>query len=281
MDLMQPLKKAIRIFRSQIYVLRGRQPWRYGYTDYKGKQIALALANPDLLSTFKNNQSLPLQYSQRLDERLVEFPWIITHLPSTAGRVLDAGSTINFDYILNQSVWQKQDITIMTLAPEDKSFWQKRISYVYGDLRNVPFRENWFDTITCISTLEHVGMNNDIYTADATFHEADTTSHLTVIDEFKRILKPGGKLYLTVPYGIFKLCGFQQVFNADMIQAIKTRFGGKTVQETYFRYSADGWQMASATECDQSDYFDIHVTKQYAADYAAAARAVACLILEK
>lgn len=275
------LVHCVRWFRRLLYRLRGRKPWQYGYSDYKNQQIAAVLVNTAVMNRFQHDQPLPAHYSQRLDERLVEFPWLISHLPATPGRLLDAGSTINFDYILDQPVWKHHDVNIMTLAPEPISFWQRRISYVYGDLRQVPFRDDWFNTITCISTLEHVGMNNAIYTSDTHFQEADTQSHLEVIAECRRILKPGGKLYLTVPYGIFKLCGFQQVFNAAMIQAVKAKFGGQVVTETYFRYTADGWQRSTAADCANSDYFDINVTKQYDADYAAAARAVACLILKK
>lgn len=263
------------------YLLRGRKPWTVGYSLYKERQIAAALGDSALMEKFAKDQPLPQHHAVRLDERLVEFPWLISRLPAAPGKLLDAGSTINHPFIIEEKVLANKDITIMTLAPEDKSFWQKRISYVYGDLRNVAFRDNWFDTVTCISTLEHVGMNNAIYTDDRTYHEADTVSHLQVIDELKRVLTPGGRLYLTVPYGIFKLCGFQQVFNAAMVQAVKDRFNGKVISETYFRYTIDGWQVAAASDCDNSDYFDINVTKQYGSDYAAAARAVACLIIEK
>lgn len=263
------------------YILRGRKPWTLGYSLYKEHQIAAALRDSVLMEKFAKGQPLPDHYAVRLDERLVEFPWVISQLATAPGKLLDAGSTINHPFIIEEKVLAKKDITIMTLAPEDKSFWQKRISYVYGDLRNVAFRDNWFDIVTCISTLEHVGMNNAIYTDDRAYHEADTASHLQVIDELKRVLKPGGRFYLTVPYGIFKLCGFQQVFNAKMLQAVKDRFNGQVVSEKYFRYTANGWQVATAGECDRSDYFDINVTKQYDSDYAAAARAVACLIIEK
>lgn len=282
MNFLNLIRQSIRFLRRSSYRLHGRKPWSYGYIDYKNDQIARVLANHALMNLFRYGQQLPHKYGQRLDERLVEFPWLITHLPaSPRQRILDAGSTINFDYIINQHVWAKHDMMIMTLAPESVSFWQKRISYVYGDLRQTPFRDDWFDIITCISTLEHVGMNNEMYTSDATYHEADTKSHLQVIAEFQRILKKGGRLYLTVPYGIFKLCGFQQVFNAVMIQAIKTTFGGNVIAETYFRYTDDGWQLSNATDCANCDYFDINTTKQYESDFAAAARAVACLILEK
>ncbi|MFA6475017.1 MAG: methyltransferase domain-containing protein [Patescibacteria group bacterium] len=264
-----------------LYLLRGRKPWTLGYVPYKEEKIATALADVTLLDRFVNRQPLPPEFAQRLDERLVEFPWLMSSLPKESGKLLDAGSTINHSYIINQTVLQNKDITIMTLAPEDKSFWQKRISYIYGDLRNAPLRDNWFDSVTCISTLEHVGMDNSIYTADKQYHQSDTTSHLKVIAELQRMLKPGGRLYLTVPYGLFKVMGFQQVFNAEMVQNVIKQFGGKVIEETYFKYTVDGWQLAQAADCASMDYFDIHVTKQYDADYAAAARAVACLILEK
>ncbi|EKD76129.1 MAG: hypothetical protein ACD_43C00217G0006 [uncultured bacterium] len=265
------------------YLLRGRKPWTPGYLPYRAQQITATLQNPALMKLFANVNHLPEKYALNLDERLVEFPWILSQLPTTPGNLLDAGSTINHPFIINEPVFANKDVTIMTLAPEDKSFWQKRISYVYGDLRNVPFRSDWFDSITCISTLEHVGMNNDVYTTDVTYHEADTKSHLEVISEFTRILKKGGRLYLTLPYGIFKLCGFQQVFNAEMVQAVKARFAGKLITETYYRYTTAGWQLATAADCANCDYFNINATKEksYESDYAAAARAVVCLILEK
>lgn len=52
---------------------------------------------------------------------------------------------------------------------------------IIADARNLPFRENNFNTAISISTLEHI-KNNDI-----------------VFKEVFKILKPGGKFYLTVP----------------------------------------------------------------------------------
>ena len=38
-------------------------------------------------------------------------------------------------------------------------------------------------------------------------------------------------------------------------------------------------QLSGAAECSTCTHFDIHMTRQYDEDYAAAARAVACLVL--
>jgi ubiquinone/menaquinone biosynthesis C-methylase UbiE len=45
---------------------------------------------------------------------------------------------------------------------------QNNISYVYGDLRNTILKDQCFDEIVCISTLEHIGMDNTmLYTKDS------------------------------------------------------------------------------------------------------------------
>ena len=97
-----------------------------------------------------------------IDERIVEIPWVINELKKNQGVLLDAGSTLNFDYILKELTHLKK-IFITTLYPEKLSFNELNISYTYENLSNLSFKDNYFDTITCISTLEHIGFNNEIY----------------------------------------------------------------------------------------------------------------------
>ncbi len=266
---------------SQAFAQQQRLPWQPGYSEYKAESIAASLADTTLMRAFSQVAQLPVTYGQKLDERIVEFPWVLSHLPTAAATCLDAGSTLNHDFILNQPVFKNKDLSIMTLVPEGEAWWDRKISYVWGDLRANPFRSDWFDIVTCISTLEHVGMDNSIYTENATYHEKDFKSHLDVVKEFYRILKPGGKLLLTVPYGKFQDCGFQQVFNADMLQRVLDAFGGQVVEKTFYQYSTTGWQLSDQAACAECEYYNIHTAKGYDADQAAAARAVACLVLQK
>ncbi|MBI4407878.1 MAG: methyltransferase domain-containing protein [Candidatus Kerfeldbacteria bacterium] len=255
-------------------------PWQSGYSEYKAESISQSLADQSIMRRFQPVGELPAGYGIKIDERIVEFPWVVAHLPAEPIRCLDAGSTLNHDFILDRPVFANKDLTIMTLVPEGEAWWDRKIAYVWGDLRTSPFATNWFDAITCISTLEHVGMDNSIYTDNPTYQEKDFASHLDVIKEFQRILKPGGKLLLTVPYGKFQDCGFQQVFNADMLQRVIDIFGGKVVEKTFYQYSPNGWQLSDQAACAQCEYYDIHTAQGYDADQAAAARAVACLVLQ-
>ena len=104
---------------------------------------------------------------------------------------------------------------ICTLAPERECFWRRGVSYMFEDLRCLPYRDNWFDCIACISTIEHVGMDNtQLYTADSARRENRPEDALRAMREMRRVLKPGGTLFLTAPYGRAASHGWLQVFDA-------------------------------------------------------------------
>ena len=57
------------------------------------------------------------------------------------------------------------------LAPEANCFWQKGICYLFHDLRDIPTRDAYYDTIACLSALEHVGRNNTGFTPNQAHNE--------------------------------------------------------------------------------------------------------------
>ena len=73
---------------------------------------------------------------------------------------------------------------------------------MYEDLRASCFRNDYFDRIVSLSTLEHIGMDNTfLYTPDESKRENAPSSYLHAIRELRRILKDGGHLYISVPFG--------------------------------------------------------------------------------
>jgi len=266
--------------RMRKYVKSARNPWTAGYKEYKKKVLCDILADQKMLERFLVGQALPAEYGFRVDERVVEYPWVLSRLQPAERYLLDAGSALNFQHILDVPVLQSRTIVIYNLAPEGV-VKRSNISYIYGDMRNSILRTECFDEIVCISTLEHVGMNNSsLYSKDSRFNEFRPDDYQCVVSEFKRLLKPGGRLFITVPYGRYENHGWLQQFDDKMIRTVVEVFEGSNSDVAYFRYHADGWQIADAGQCADCCYFDIHKSN-YEPDYAAAARAVACLEMVK
>lgn len=227
-------------------------------------------------------RALPAGYGRWLDERIVEYPWLFAHLPDGPGKLLDAGSALNFDYMLREPKLRQKQLTIMTLAPEDECFWKLGVSYVFGDLRNLCFREGHFDYIVSISTVEHIGLDNTLlYTQDPEKRETNTGSYRAALQELRRVLRPGGKLYLTVPFGRHDVRKWLQVFDAQMVEEMVAAFRPASHSIDYFLYdSRTGWELSSAQRASNARYFDFRQDQPWEG-HPVAAEAIAAMELVK
>jgi len=270
------------------YVHRGRIPWTPGYQEAKMHFIHDVLTNSSLLDIFEKNGELPDKFGFGFDERCVEYPWVFSRLRDVRERLLDAGSILNYEYFINNLIINKK-IDILTLAPESNCFWHKGVSYFFGDLRDISTRDNYYDTILCMSTLEHVGLDNTQYTGSQQNVEQRPTDYLKVLPELRRVLKPGGRLFISVPYGKYINFGSFQQFDAQLVKLTLDAFEPEWSEETYFHYTADGWCLSSAQDCEKAEYVQwtaLPPNQRQSPfpnepDHAAAARAVACLLLAK
>ena len=284
------LKWAMKSMRLQQYMHVGRVvPWSPGYGAYRERLIVQALADEMLLDRFRSGEPLPPGYGVGVDERCIEYPWLLAHLRDKPEILLDAGSALNHDFLLEHPVLQRKVIHILTLAPESRCFWQKGISYLYEDLRNIPIRDDYYDTIVCISTLEHVGLDNTLFIQSEAYAEQRPDDFLVALLEMRRVLKPGGRLFITVPYGKYRNFGSFQQFDAQLVERIIAAFESARVEQTHFRYTADGWNSSTPEACGDAEYVNwiMQPPSQRPANFpdhpdrAAAARALACLMLIK
>lgn len=267
------LKSAYAAIGPLAYHLRGRRPWSFGYTAYKREGIAQILAADQF-----DPERIPAGYGDRLDERIVEYPWFFSQLPAGPGALLDAGSILNYEFLLKHPRLDAKRVFISTLAPEAECFWGRGVSYVFEDLRQTCYRDGFFDWVVSLSTIEHIGMDNTmLYTADANKRESDRHAYLQAVSEFARVLKPGGTLYLSVPFGARKDHGWFQIFDAPMVDKLIEAFRPARAKETHFRFAPGGWVLSDREQSRDATYFDIHQRQDYDPDFAAASRAVVCL----
>lgn len=256
-----------------IFNLNGKVPWTIGYNAYKFQMIDQYLKNGSF-----NDGKLCTGYGFRVDERIIEYPWLFSRLPEFPGTLLDAGSTLNHKLILNQPKLQNKNVFISTLSPEENCFWSDGISYVYEDVRDSCYKDYLFDWIACISTLEHIGLNNTIlYPGEKAKEEQDTSSYLDAILEFHRLLKPRGKLFLTIPFGIRDIRSWVRVFDKDEVDHILMTFNPYRYKMWVFRYTKDGWTPSSMEISKDSGIYDPNFNKTRPEDNRAFAGSVLCL----
>ena len=237
--------------------------------------VTRALDDPSLLIALKTGRPLPSRYGVGFDERVVEFPWTVTR--DLTGVVLDAGSTLNHPHVLIRARPLVEELHIVTLAPEQEAYPFLDVSYLYADLRKLPVQDATYDRVVSISTLEHVGMDNEQYGDHGPRADDASAALADAIGELRRVLKPGGKLFLTVPYGEPADLGWQRIFDAAGIAEIAAAFGSAPARTEYFRYSERGWMRSDAEDAAGSVYRNHFATPEPAADRAVAARAIACL----
>lgn len=260
----RPIVKTVRTARQ-------KRAWRQESLAGQ-RHVMKTLASSRLMDRFRDGAPLPSGYGVNRSERCVEYPWALTRLSNKPGLVLDAGSTFNYPYILDYPALRSKTLHIMTLAPESDCYWSRGISYIYGDLRDAPMRAGLYETIMCVSVLEHIGCDNKNYTRDSRYRENAPKDYCAVMGEFSRLLKPGGTLLLTVPFGEYTHLGWLQQFDRALLTSAITAFGpAHTVQETFYRHTTGGWGLATAEECAHSRY----------GEGSPAASAVACVRMLK
>jgi SAM-dependent methyltransferase len=267
---------ALRKLKAAYFLRSATMPYGRGYGAYRRLELERAVGNPEFDSV-----RLPPRYGRWLDERIVEYPWVLSRLPDAPGVLLDAGSALNFDFLLSHPKVAGKKVFVSTLAPEERCFWDRGVSYVYEDLRATCYRESYFDWAVCLSTIEHIGMNNTMfYSADQTKCESDHQAYLIAIRQLHRVLKPGGKLLLTVPFGRASCFDWLQIFDAEMLETLIAGFPARSRAEWYFRYSESAWKQCARQDAADATYFDVHRQQPYCG-CPAAAEALACLELAK
>lgn len=252
-----------------------RRFWTVLYTHLKWRFLDRALSDTSMVERFKESGKLPEGYGVAFDERVVEYPWLYAQRPE--GRVLDAGSVLNHRNILKSIYPLVDELHIVTLAPEPVAYTNMSINYVYSDLRDLPFRDNYFDSIVSISTLEHVGMDNTIY-GDTSKIADDVSQALSdAAAELKRVIKPGGQLFITVPYGLRENHSWLRQFDSADINELVNAFSPTQSHLSIYLYSQNGWQLSSLEAAKNVRYQNSANQKRPESDLAVAARAVACI----
>lgn len=121
---------------------------------------------------------------RQINERILEIPFVLSRI---RGIVLDIGSCESPVSLMLASLGHK----VTALDLRSLTFRHPNMQNVCADI-TVWKKENYFDTVICLSTLEHIGL--EVY-GGKIIKNGDQMA----IDNIYSSLKVGGNLLLTVP----------------------------------------------------------------------------------
>jgi SAM-dependent methyltransferase len=123
--------------------------------------------------------------------RLIEWRFILKNLPKNKKlRILDVGCTSSL-FIYELARYGK------VFGVDARPYFEnlpKTIKFLQCDVSKTPFPDNYFDCITAISVIEHIGLG--AYT-DPAYDNGD----FKAMEELRRIVRVGGMLFITTVIG--------------------------------------------------------------------------------
>ena len=205
----------------------------------------------NLIKNKISNKNVKIKKNNYFDERIIEIPWIVKELKRCKGNLLDVGSTLNFDYIIN-SISNLKKIYFNTLYPEKNNFNNKSINYLYEDICSNSFKNRNFDNISCISTLEHIGFDNSHYNYNGLSKKKakyNEFKYLLALESIKKLLKKKGNFFISIPFGNKKTYKNLQQFNSLDLKKIFKIFKGYKKKVIFYRYADGKWSLSNEYEC--------------------------------
>ena len=170
------------------------------------------------------------------DERVIEIPWVLSRL--RAGSVLEVGYAFAEPAYLAALVDAAPARLLgVDLAEADVPGMET----TRADVRELPFGDGELDQVLLVSTLEHIGADNERYGLAATDDGAGMDAALR---EVRRVLQLDGSLLVTVPLGEPEDYGWFRQLDVRGWTRLFAHAGFFVEEQELYELTADGWRAA-------------------------------------
>jgi SAM-dependent methyltransferase len=174
-------------------------------------------------------------------ERLVEYDFVARNLvsPKKQADILEIGSAGS---ILAEAInefgkgkWQVFRIDIAESGCDARM-----------DARMTGFRNEAFDQVICVSTIEHIGIGNNGGDDDD-----DDDNDVNTVKEVLRILKKRGSAIITVPYGKIKKPEHRVYDRHTLSRLAAVDNGFSVAKKEFYCYDAGKWKRCNQGTADR------------------------------
>jgi hypothetical protein len=180
------------------------------------------------------------------DERAIEIPWSLARYDGEQ-RVLDVGYAFAEPaYLAGLASLGAPELVGVDLAEAEV----EGLRPVVADVRELPFEDGSFELAFCISTLEHVGRDNEVYSVDA---PRDAQGDEAALRELRRV---ASRVLVSVPTGTHDDQGWQLQRTPDDWVELFERTGFLVFEDELYVRGEDGWRTGTLAEAREARYGD-------------------------
>jgi len=188
-----------------------------------------SISKPPSYSTYFNT---PVKFFKGgewfVNERIVELAFVNKQieLDGKGKRILEFGCTRS--NLALQLASLGYDVVGVDLR--EYTFTHPRLKFYKGDLMDFEDNKKGFDYITAISSVEHIGLG-------AYGEERRESALYEITSKLSHLLKQGGKIIITVPFGRRYQDGFLRSFTHEEILSLFRSDNLKFITERFYRRS--------------------------------------------
>jgi hypothetical protein len=246
-----PARLAKQTFRK--IRLRLPQPWskRFAQLVYLPKILARheptrrTFTEEALIDRLSGSQEPLAGAGAGLSERVIEIPWVIRNLALADGslRVLDIGTAFAPDAYKWLLVRLEHTVEVVDLADAEIPGVESHVA----DVREMPFATDSFDVATCISTLEHIGLDNNQYGI-----QSGGDGDVQALRELGRVAR---RVLVTVPAGCDANMGWQRQYAPASFRRAVQEAGLEVERLDVFAHDPQsGWMPAEEASVESRTY---------------------------
>ena len=174
-------------------------------------------------------------------ERVVEYPFIFQNLDGVRDPILDIGCCNSQLPIALAS----RGFQVVGIDFNPYPYKHPKFTAVRGDAMRIPFATGCFGAVLAISVIEHIGIG----------HYGDPLGEMgdcAVVNEIVRVLRPGGRVLITVPFGRAMTDDFQRVYDPLLLRKLLAPVAVVKVEHAQSREGL--WTPCTETEAASSDW---------------------------
>lgn len=223
--------------------------------NFKGRKLRRPLTTDSVAARFAkfacviltslgwNWQLIDEFFEWYVSERSIEVPFAIHELRKLprGAQILEFGpgvSTLSYDLA-------KEGYLVTAVDLREYPYRHDRLRFLKGNFLEIDLPVETFDAVAAISTIEHVGLR-------AFSGSLRKSGDVEVIEKVWKILKTGGKLLLTVPYGQWAQTPWYRVYDDSGLSALLADF--ELERDTYFfKCAPTKWIEVTKTDLSKVD----------------------------